>query len=198
MLGRAFYQRPTVDVASDLLGKVLVRRSDQGVVRLRLDEVEAYLGPSDPACHTFGGRNTRRVASMWGEAGRAYVYLIYGIHHCLNLVTVGGGAGEAVLVRAGVILSGEDLVRMRRGPSVRRRDLVNGPGKLCRALDLDLRNDGRDVCDPRGGLWIEDDGISPPADAVRRSPRIGLGKVGDAADWPLRFRYEPPGYSTAF
>lgn len=186
-LSRAFYQCPTEEVAEALLGKILIRRSPEGSVVVRLMEVEAYLGPSDPACHTFGGRRTPRVESMWGEAGRAYVYLIYGIHHCLNVVTVGGGAGEAVLLRGGSILSGVELARERRGPSPSDRDLINGPGKLCRALALDRAADGLDLCSTRTGLWIADDGCLVPTGLVKKGPRIGLGDVGDAAEWPLRW-----------
>ncbi|MEN8165413.1 MAG: DNA-3-methyladenine glycosylase, partial [Acidobacteriota bacterium] len=189
-LDRAFYQRPTAAVAGALLGKVLVLENAEGRVAVRLTEVEAYLGPTDPACHTFGGRRTARVRSMWGEAGRAYVYLIYGVHHCLNVVTVGGGAGEAVLLRGGSVVSGLELVKKRRGEKVSARDLVNGPGKLCQALAIDRSADGGDLVSIKSGLWIEDDGLVGPPETVENSPRIGLGDVGDAAKWPLRWIYQ--------
>jgi DNA-3-methyladenine glycosylase len=187
VLRRKFYQRPTVEVAHDLLGKLLVRRNREGIVAARIVEVEAYLGPTDPACHTYGGRRTRRVATMWGEAGRAYVYLIYGVHHCLNLVTVGGGAGEAVLVRGAAIVHGRDLVHRRRGPRVAERALTDGPGKLGQALGISLADDGRDVCDRGSGLWLCDDGLRIAASSRRSGPRIGVRYAGDAAQWPLRF-----------
>ena len=187
MLRREFYQRPTVEVARDLLGKLLVRRSGEGAVAVRLLEVEAYLGPTDPACHTFGDRRTPRVAAMWGEAGHAYVYLIYGVHHCLNLVTVGGGAGEAVLLRGGAVLLGHDLARRRRGPGVAERSVADGPGKLGQALAISLRDDGLDVCDPGSGLWLCDDGVRVGARSLRRGPRVGVRSAGEAASWPLRF-----------
>jgi len=188
VLRREFYQRPTVEVAHDLLGKLLVRRTQESTVAVRLLEVEAYLGPDDPACHTYGGRRTRRVATMWGDAGHAYVYLIYGVHHCLNLVTVGGGAGEAVLVRGGAVVHGLDVVRRRRGPCVGERSLTDGPGKLGQALAISLADDGRDVCDPRSGLWLCDDGVRIAASSRRSGPRVGVGSAGEAADWPLRFK----------
>ncbi len=190
-LARAFYQRPTEEVATALLGKILVRESVKGRVVVRLTEVEAYLGPNDPACHTFGGRRTPRNESLWGEAGRAYVYLIYGMHHCLNVVTVGGGAGEAVLLRAGVIVSGGSLIRQRRGPRPSERNLVNGPGKLCQALAIDRMVDGFGICSKDGGLWIEDDGYIVSVDQISTSSRIGLGDVGHAAGWPLRWSFRP-------
>jgi len=188
VLRHEFYQRPTVEVARDLLGKLLVRRSGEGTVAVRLSEVEAYLGTADPACHTFGGRRTPRVAVMWGEAGHAYVYLVYGVHHCLNLVTVGGGAGEAVLLRGGTVVLGHDLVQRRRGPGVAERSLADGPGKLGQALAISLADDGGDVCNPRGGLWLCDDGVRVGARSIRRGPRVGVRSAGEAASWPLRFR----------
>jgi DNA-3-methyladenine glycosylase len=188
VLRREFYQRPTVEVAHDLLGKLLVRRCREGTVAVRLVEVEAYLGPADPACHTYGGRRTRRVATMWGEAGHAYVYLIYGVHHCLNLVTVGGGAGEAVLVRGAAVVHGKDLVRRRRGPGVAERSLTDGPGKLGQALTISLADNGRDLCDTRSGLWLCDDGVRIGPRWRTSGPRVGVGSAGEAADWPLRFK----------
>ena len=187
MLRREFYQRPTVEVAHDLLGKLLVRRCREGTVAVRLVEVEAYLGPADPACHTYGGRRTRRVATMWGAAGHAYVYLIYGVHHCLNLVTVGGGAGEAVLVRGATVVRGRDLARRRRGPGIAERSLTDGPGKLGQALAISLADDGCDVCDPRSRLWLCDDGVRIGASSCGRGPRVGVRYAGAAAAWPLRF-----------
>ncbi len=187
-LSRSFYQRPTVDVARTLLGKILVRQTGEGRVAVRLIEVEAYLGPSDPACHTFGGRRTARVESMWSVAGHAYVYLIYGVHHCLNVVTVGEGVGEAVLLRGAVVVEGGELVRRRRGPRPSDQELLNGPGKLCQALAVDRKLDGWDLCSNDGALWIIDDGCHIPVEEILVSPRIGLGEVGEAARWPLRYR----------
>lgn len=197
VLAREFYQRPTVDVARGLLGMLLVRRNREGTVAVRLVEVEAYLGPEDPACHTFGDRRTPRVATMWGDAGHAYVYLIYGVHHCLNVVTVGGGAGEAVLVRGGAVVHGRELVRRRRGSTAAERSLADGPGKLCQALAISRGDDGRDLCNPRSGLWLCDDGLRPAPGSIRSTPRVGVGYAGVAAEWPLRFTaiedaFEPP------
>ncbi len=177
-----------MEVARDLLGKILVRTTRGGSVAVRITEVEAYLGIADPACHTFGGRRTARVETMWGEAGLAYVYLVYGLHHCLNVVTVGPGEPEAVLIRGGVPLSGHELVRARRrvkGPPER---WLNGPGKLCQGLGITVADNGTDLCAADGGLWIGEDGVEVPENRVLRGPRVGVAYAGEAAEWPLRFQ----------
>ena len=155
---------------------------------MRLTEVEAYLGVVDPACHTFGGRRTDRTETMWGEAGYAYVYLVYGLHSCLNAVTVGRGHPQAVLVRGGVVESGQDIVRNRRGPKVGERSLTDGPGKLCQALAITRDDDGVDLCAPDTMIRICDDGFEVADEDVIRGPRVGVDYAGEAAAWPLRFR----------
>jgi len=184
-LSRGFYQRPTEDVARELLGKILVRGTPEGWTAIRLTEVEAYLGVSDAACHTFGGRRTVRTEVMWGEAGFAYVYMIYGIHHCLNVVTVGEGHAEAVLVRGGLPVVGELVMRARRGGA---ENLCGGPGRLCQALAVTRDLNGVDLCDRCSGLFLADDGWCAAAGRVERLPRVGVGYAKEAAGWPLRFR----------
>jgi DNA-3-methyladenine glycosylase len=191
MLIRDFYQRTTEVVARGLLGKLLVRTHVEGDVVLRLTEVEAYLGVEDPACHTFGGRRTTRTETMWGEAGHAYVYLAYGLHSCLNVVTVGAGRPEAVLIRGGVVEDGLEYVRKRRGSTVGEGSLTDGPGKLCQALAICRADDGTDLCAPDAPIRFCDDGVGVPDGRVRRLPRVGIDYAGEAAAWPLRFRVEP-------
>jgi DNA-3-methyladenine glycosylase len=186
VLSREFYQRPTEEVARDLLGKLVVRSHSDGEVMVRLTEVEAYLGVDDPACHTYGGRRTPRTETMWGEAGFAYVYLVYGLHHCFNVVTVGPERPEAVLIRGAVVVRGFDLVRMRRGSIVPAGSLTDGPGKLCRALAIDSSDDGSNLCAPESSLRIHDDGYRATENHVRRLPRVGVDYAGEAASWPLR------------
>jgi len=193
VLSRDFYKRTTEVVARELLGKLLVRTDPDGVVVLRLTEVESYLGIDDPACHTFGGRRTPRTETMWGEAGHAYVYLVYGLHSCLNVVTVGPGQPEAVLIRGGVVVEGLDLVRARRGPRVGERSLTDGPGKLSQGLAISRLEDGVDLCAPGSALRICDGGYEVREDCVRRLPRVGVDYAGEAASWPLRFRFRPSG-----
>jgi DNA-3-methyladenine glycosylase len=190
VLSRDFYQRTTEEVARGLLGKLLVRCHDDGNVVLRLTEVEAYLGVDDPACHTFGGRRTERTETMWGDAGHAYVYLVYGLHNCLNVVTIGPGHPQAVLVRGGIVESGQDLVRARRGSKVGERSLTDGPGKLCQALAITRADDGVDLCLPDSTIRICHDGFEVANRDVNRSPRVGVGYAGEAAAWPLRFRID--------
>ena len=187
LLARGFYQRPTEVVARELLGKLLVRERPEGAVVVRLTEVEAYLGVDDAACHTFGGRRTARTETMWGEAGHAYVYLVYGLHSCLNVVTVGRGRPEAVLIRGGVVERGLELAQARRGAAVRERALADGPGKLCQALAVSRADDGADLCARASGLVIRDDGLRVGELSVRRLPRVGVAYAGAAAAWPLRF-----------
>lgn len=187
-LPRRFYQRETQRVARDLLGKVLLRRSGDEIVALRLIEAEAYLGVGDAAAHTFGGRRTPRNATMWGDGGHLYVYFTYGMHHCCNAVTRTPEVPEAVLLRGGVAVAGRAAMAARRGG----RDgleLADGPAKLCQALAIDRTDDGTDLTD-RGGVWIADDGFSVPDEWIVTGPRIGVGYAGEAAQWPLRWRVD--------
>jgi DNA-3-methyladenine glycosylase len=190
VLSRDFYKRTTEDVARGLLGKLVVRRHNDGDVVVRLTEVEAYLGIDDPACHTFGGRRTGRTETMWGEAGHVYVYLVYGLHNCLNVVTVGPEDPQAVLVRGGVVEKGIDLVRVRRGPKVGEGSLTDGPGKLCQALAITRADDSVDLCGSDSAIRICDDGIEVPDGDVIHLPRVGVDYAGEAAMWPLRFRIQ--------
>jgi DNA-3-methyladenine glycosylase len=185
-LDRRFYQRDTAAVARELIGKLLVRRLPEGLVAVRLVEVEAYLGVNDPAAHTFGGRRTARTEVMWGEAGHLYVYFTYGMHHCCNVVTRGPGEPEAVLLRAGAICLGLETVAARRG----RRDpddVLDGPARLCQGLGIERSANGCDLT-RRDGIWLADDGLRVADDQLLRLPRVGVSYAGEAASWLLRFR----------
>jgi DNA-3-methyladenine glycosylase len=171
-LPRAFYARSTEAVARDLLGKVLVRRIGGLHRRARIVEVEAYLGERDAASHARRGP-TPRAAIMFGPPGFLYVYLVYGMHHCMNFVTEQDGVAGAVLVRAAEPLDDRDLGSLR------------GPGKLCRGLEITLHDKGSDLTAGRGTLFVVDDGAPPPA--VRRSARIGVDYAGVWAARHLRF-----------
>ena len=164
-----------MDVARDLLGKVLVH----GGVSARIVETEAYLGLTDEASHAWRGR-TPRTEVIFGPPGHAYVYLIYGVYDCLNVVSEPEGSPGCVLIRAAEPLTGIAAMRRRRAAE-RLEDLANGPGKLTRALGITLRHNGADLT--RGSFTIRDPGRAEPFE-IAVSPRIGITR---AVDWPLRF-----------
>ncbi len=183
----SFFEASAAVVAPALLGHCLFRREDDGSVSGGIIvETEAYLAQDDPACHAARGR-TARNRSMWGPPGRAYVYFIYGVHHCFNVVCQAEGIAEAVLVRAVEPSTGLHHLRRRR-PGVPDRGLMNGPGKLCSAMGVDLEQDGCEIGDPTSRIMV----ASNPdrEEQVRKlgpilsSTRIGISK---AADLPLRF-----------
>jgi DNA-3-methyladenine glycosylase len=166
----AFFDRPADRVARDLLGAALVVRAADGrLTRHVVFETEAYLGAHDLACHGSRGK-TQRNATMFGPAGHWYVYLCYGMHWMLNVVTGGEGVPAAVLIR-GV---GEYV----------------GPGRLTKALGIDRSFDGRPA-NRRAGLWLESGGIAVPRRLIERTPRIGVGYAGEWAEKPLRFVVDP-------
>jgi DNA-3-methyladenine glycosylase len=174
-LPRAFFERPTLDVARDLVGRTLVHDAPEGLVAGRLVEVEAYLGPADPSSHAF--RRTARSGIMYGPAGRLYVYFTYGMHHCANVVTETDGVAGAVLLRAVEPTEGLDLMHARRGTDYRRL-LARGPGRLCQAFGLDRAHNGLDLVD--GPVRIG--GPAVVEGPVEVSARIGL-RPGQEQPW---------------
>ncbi|MDA1274678.1 MAG: DNA-3-methyladenine glycosylase [Verrucomicrobia bacterium] len=184
-LPRSFYRASARDVAPKLLGHWLVRNTPKGQCGGVIVETEAYLA-DDPACHAFRGK-TRRNQSMWGPPGVAYVYLIYGYHHCVNTVCCPEGIAEAVLIRALEPMIGETLMRENR-PVLDLRELTNGPAKLCAALDIDRTLDGAFLCDSNSPLFIGRNRestkpiVSNPS--IITTKRVGISK---AVDLPLRF-----------
>jgi DNA-3-methyladenine glycosylase len=182
-LPRSFYARPTLDVAREVVGKTLARRTPEGLAAGIIVEAEAYVAAIDPAAHGFNGR-TPRVRSMFGEPGHAYVYRSHGLHWCLNLVTEREGEAAAVLLRALEPTAGLEVMRRRRGERIPDRDLCRGPGRLCQALGVTLALDGADLTAPGAALWVCETATSHVEFAVATSPRIGISR---AADWPWRF-----------
>jgi DNA-3-methyladenine glycosylase len=175
---REFYARDTVEVARELLGKLVVVPGAAPRRRGRIVETEAYDGPRDQASHAFRGP-TPRNAPMFGEPGHAYVYLIYGMWNCLNLVTREPGHPSAVLLRA---LDFEGLDEAA-GSDPR---AGAGPGKLCAALGVDRSFTGEDVVDGKV-IWLEDDGCVVPARQIARGPRVNVDYAGTWAKRPWRF-----------
>jgi DNA-3-methyladenine glycosylase len=185
-LARSFYDRPTVELANALLGVRLVRRAADGLSVGRIVETEAYVGPEDRASHARAGR-TARTAPMFGQVGHAYVYLVYGMHSCLNVVGYSNSEAGAVLIRAVQPLDGIDLMRTRRGrASEAVARLCAGPARLCQAFAIDRHFDGRDLTAGQE-LWLAAAGILP-AESVCSGPRIGVDYAGEGwADRPWRF-----------
>jgi len=188
-LTRTFFERPTLTVARDLLGKRLVKLEDE---KLRLSgiivETEAYIGTEDLGCHARAGR-TERNASMWGPPGHTYVYFTYGMHWMLNFVCEGDGFPAAVLIRAIEAQEGQARMRQRRAPQPDTA-LTNGPAKLCQALAIDRNLDGHDMCHPDATLFVENQ-IEKRQLSVTVGPRVGLNNVPEP--WksiPWRFRIE--------
>jgi DNA-3-methyladenine glycosylase len=177
---RAWFDRPSAEVAPDLLGTIFIHDSPEGRVAGRIVEVEAYMGPEDLAAHSSHGRSARN-AVMFGPPGHLYVYLIYGIHHCFNVVCGPGDKPEAVLIRAVAVTDGVDLARARRGRVPDRR-LASGPGNVARAFGVDRSLNGADLLD--GPVRLAR-GSAP--DAILARPRIGVDYAGEWADRDLRF-----------
>ena len=172
-LGRADYARPTLDVARDLLGCWLVHETPDGRLDGRVVETEAYVGLDDLASHASKGR-TARTEIMFRPPGYAYVYFVYGMHHCFNAVARGEEVAGAVLIRA-----------LEPGPAVAGR--TDGPGRLCRALGIDRRHNGLDLTSGASTVWLERRPDDPPPGPVESSPRIGVAYAGESAARPWRF-----------
>ncbi len=187
---RGWYARDVHEVARDLLGALLTRRSADGDVTLRITEVEAYDGERDPGSHAFRGR-TERNRAMFGEPGRLYVYRHLGLHHCVNVVCGPVGRASAVLLRAGEVTDGVGLARSRRVAAGRcdsDRQIARGPARLAVALDLDLRHYGAELTDPDGDLVLHRATDGPHRPPIATGPRVGVsGDGGDGELFPWRY-----------
>lgn len=175
MLSRKFYTRDTVEIAKELLSKVLVHHSREGVTKGMIVETEAYYGELDPGSHAYRGKRTKRNEVMWGPPGYAYVYFTYGMHYMLNVVTGNEGEARAVLIRAVEPLEGIELMLKRRGIS--KDDLINltnGPAKVTQAFGIDRQHNGVDMVN--SNLMIVNDVETAPPDRFRivSTPRIGI------------------------
>lgn len=204
-LSRDFYLGDTVETTRALLGKYLVRRLNGKTLVCRITEAEAYVGRCDKACHAYGGRRTDRTEVMFGPPGHAYIYLIYGMHHCLNLVTEPEGEPSAVLIRGGEPVYGEpEMRRARFGAldkpltSYQKKNFLNGPGKLCQALSLTRRENGLDltgetlyVCESPADLGLPCP--VPVREQICCGPRIGVDYAEEAREFPWRFWLEREG-----
>ena len=187
-LGRDFFDRDTVQVARDLLGKVLVRRIGGMTLSGRITETEAYVGRMDKACHAYGYKRTARTETLFAPPGTAYIYLIYGMYHCLNFVTEGEGEPAAVLLRGLEPVEGTaEMARRRFGKedltSYQQKHFLDGPGKVCIALGLTRAQNGLDLTGEE--LFLLDDGAPQPP--FHTGTRIGIDYAEEAVHFPWRF-----------
>ena len=180
-LPRSFFDRPVLEVAPDLLGRLVVHRTEDGGVTARITEVEAYDGPNDPGSHAFRGRS-KRNGTMFGPPGHVYVYFTYGMHYCMNLVCGAPGMPTGILLRAAEVTGGAELARKRRPTAKSDRELARGPARLVESLAVTRDDDGADVCGD-GPLTVHH-GVPPRKELIRTGPRVGLR---DAPDFPWRF-----------
>ena len=194
-LPREFYSRDTVQVARELLGQHLVRILPDGTPLIcRITETEAYIGRNDKACHAYGYRRTPRTETMFAKPGTAYIYLIYGMYHCLNLVTEPEGEPCAVLIRGAQPVKNVDIIAENRfgrkyedTTPYQHRQFLNGPGKLCRGLALTRSQNGLDLL---GDELFVCSAPTPAPEQIRVGTRIGIDYAQEAADFPWRFLLE--------
>lgn len=177
----SFFQRPTHELAQALLGMLLVKETESGTASGWIVETEAYMGPDDRAAHSYGNRRTARTEVMFGPPGYAYTYEMH-THCLLNVVSSGIGQPEVVLIRAIEPCTGIDLMRERRGPDKKDRDLANGPGKLTRALGIVKGDYGLPLYERP--LYIAE---GKRIDTIAVGPRIGIGNSGEAQYYPWRY-----------
>lgn len=197
ILTRDFYNRDTLTVARDLLGRDIVRVLEDGtVLRCRITETEAYIGRMDKACHAYGYRRTARTETLFAPPGTAYVYLIYGMYHCLNFVTEEEGEPAAVLIRGAVPTENGDIIaknrygcKMEAMNSYQRKNFLNGPGKLCGGLALTRKQNGVDLTAPADGLYVCP-GLPPGPGQIQSGKRVGIDYAEEAADFPWRFYWQ--------
>ena len=191
-LTAAFYERDTLTVARELLGKYLVRVEDGVPSTVRITETEAYIGRIDKACHAYGYKRTPRTETLYARPGTAYLYLIYGMYHCLNCITEPEGEPAGVLIRAGEPVSPADADRIAEKrfhctytamTAYQRKNFLNGPGKLCRGLSLTKAENGLSL--DGDVLYILDSGERP--EHIKVGKRIGIDYAEEAVDFPWRF-----------
>ena len=199
ILAKEFYLNDTLTVAEALLGKFLIRQTDYGRICAEINEVEAYIGRMDKASHAYNYKRTERTKIMFEQGGIAYVYFIYGMYFCLNVVTEEEGEPCAVLIRGAEIVEGADLAsNMRYGQDydsltkAKRANISNGPGKLCKALDITKEHNGESLLN--GQLVIaEGIGVVEHEREIVRSKRIGIDYAEEARDFLWRFELKQAG-----
>jgi DNA-3-methyladenine glycosylase len=187
-LPRQYYQSEDVTgLARDLLGKYLVTEVDNRYCSGMIVETEAYRGPDDRACHAFNHRRTQRTEVLYAQGGVAYIYLCYGIHHLMNVVTAPRDTAHAILIRALQPENGMEVMADRRGMSANDVRLTKGPGALSQALGLTTNLSGVELFSSASPVWLEDRGVIIAEKDIYTSKRIGVAYAGEAAQWPWRY-----------
>lgn len=194
LLDKDYFQKDALYLAKDLLGKILVREVDGKIIKARIVETEAYIGNGDKACHAYNGRRTKRTEVLYSEGGIAYIYLIYGMYNCLNVVTGIKEEAEAVLIRALEPLNEFDYISNKRSnkdfdalTKAQKLALTNGPGKLCKALVIDRELNAIKLYE-KGKLYLIDDGFKDFN--IVETKRIGIDYAEEAIHFPWRFYIE--------
>ncbi len=196
-LDRDFYSRDTLTVAKELLGKILVHNTEGHILKGKIVETEAYLGLVDKAAHSYGGKKTKRLETMYGTPGTAYVYFIWGMYFCLNIITVEEGVPEGVLIRGIEPIENKDQMILYRYnkkfeelTNYQKKNISNGPGKLTMAMNIDRSLDKEDLCEDK--LYLET-GKDEKFNIVE-AKRIGIDYAMEAIHYPYRFYIEDNHY----
>ncbi len=187
-LNQSFYKRNALEVAPDLIGRTIVRRLGQDFIRCKIVEVEAYVGPDDKAAHVYNNKRTSRTEAMFLSGGHTYVYLIYGIHHCLNIVTGSLNKPQGVLLRAVEPLDDHSFAFIKKNRQILSKklmDLTNGPGKLCQALKIDKAFNQYNLI--KGQDLFLEEGIDNQEDTIVCGPRINIPYAEEYIHVPWRF-----------
>ena len=189
-LTREFYNRDTLTIAREILGKILVKETEEGIVKAKIVEVEAYIGPEDKAAHSYGNRASVRTKIQYGEGGYLYTFLIYGMYVCMNVVTNTAEKPEVILFRALEPLEGIELMKKRRKTD-KIKNLCSGPGKLCQAMGITREDYGEDLC---GSVIYIEDAPDLPENEICRSKRINIDYAEEAKDYEWRFTIKDSPY----
>ncbi len=190
LLQREFFIREdVVQIAKDLLGKYLVSSKDGILTSGVIVETEAYRAPDDKGCHAYQNKLTERTSTMFMIGGISYVYICYGIHNLFNVVTGPEGIAHAVLIRAVEPVDGVDHMMTRRNLKKVKKEMVNGPGKFTRAMNITKEQNAISLLSKKDDLWIEDRGVAVETPQIIEGPRVGMGRsVAECSNWPWRFR----------
>jgi DNA-3-methyladenine glycosylase len=189
MLGQEFYSQDTHTIAKQLIGKVIVHRKEGEIYQGRITETEAYIGEIDKACHCYPDRKTKRTEVMYAHPGTLYVYMIYGMYYCMNVVTEKAGTGAAVLIRGIAPINRNEMALVRFGrpysklTAYQKKNMGNGPGKVCKALNITKAENGISLMDSE--LLISDDGYQ--AGEIMTGKRLNIDYAEEAREFPWRY-----------